>query len=316
MRDTPDGPSRLALAVALGTVYVIWGSTYLAIRIAVQGMPPFVGAALRFWSAGLILMVLGAVNRHARPTRIQAAGAGLVGLFFLLGGNGGIVWAEQYLSSGMAALIQATTPLWVLIIEAALPGGARPSLISSLGTALGFAGVGMLIWPSLQSGSQGGPLFAQVVLLAAAVSWACGTIVGRRVAIPSSALYNTGIANLVGATALAGLAAWQGEWGHVHWAAVPSSAWWALAYLTIFGSCIGFSAVTWLVRNAKPHIATTYAFVNPAVAVALGALFLHEPLQASTVGGAMVIILAVTMVILGSRKRTVPLQPVTMKERG
>jgi drug/metabolite transporter (DMT)-like permease len=289
------------LAVALGTVYIIWGSTYLAIRIAVQGLPPFLGAAIRFWAAGAILLLLAATQGHPRPDRRQVLGASVVGLCFLLGGNGGIVWAEQYLSSGVAALIQATTPLWVLIVEALLPGGSRPTWASSLGTALGFAGVGLLIWPSLM-GDAHGSLLAEIVLLGAALSWAAGTILGRRLTVPASGLYNTGVANVMGATALGILAASQGEWGRITWSQVPSSAWWATAYLTVFGSCIAFTAVTWLVRNAKPHVATTYAFVNPAVAVLLGAVFLHEPLTTPTVAGAALIVGAVAMVILGSRR--------------
>jgi drug/metabolite transporter (DMT)-like permease len=308
MSASAPAPSRLALGIALATVYVIWGSTYLAIRIAVQGLPPFAGAALRFWAAGAILLLLAVGQGHPRPQRRQVIGASIVGLCFLLGGNGGIVWAEQYLSSGVAALIQATTPLWVLIVEAMLPGGSRPSWVSALGTALGFGGVGLLIWPSL-SGDHHGSLVAEVVLLGAALSWAAGTILGRRVAVPASALYNTGVANVVGATALGALAAAQGEWGRVVWAQVPASAWWATAYLTIFGSCIGFSAVTWLVRNAKPHVATTYAFVNPAVAVLLGAVFLSEPLTTPTVAGAALIVGAVAMVILGGRKPGVAQAP-------
>jgi drug/metabolite transporter (DMT)-like permease len=302
MNAAPSAPSRLTLGLALGTVYLIWGSTYLAIRIAVQGLPPFIGSALRFWVAGAILLAIAFLQGHPRPERRQILGAAVVGLCFLLGGNGGIVWAEQYLSSGMAALIQATTPLWVLIVEALLPGGSKPTWVSALGTALGFAGVGMLIWPSLQGGSHGS-LVAQVVLLGAALSWAAGTILGRRLSVPSSGLYNTGLANVAGATALAVLAASQGEWGRVVWSQVPASAWWATAYLTVFGSCIGFTAVTWLVRNAKPHVATTYAFVNPAVAVLLGAVFLAEPLTTPTVAGAGLIVGAVAMVILGSRRK-------------
>jgi drug/metabolite transporter (DMT)-like permease len=263
MTAAPAAPSRLTLGLALGTVYLIWGSTYLAIRIAVQGLPPFIGSALRFWVAGAILLAIAFLQGHPRPERRQILGASVVGLCFLLGGNGGIVWAEQYLSSGMAALIQATTPLWVLIVEAVLPGGSKPTWVSAMGTALGFAGVGMLIWPSLQGGSHGS-LIAQVVLLGAALSWAAGTILGRRLSVPSSGLYNTGVANVAGATALA-----------------------------------------WLVRNAKPHVATTYAFVNPAVAVLLGAVFLAEPLTTPTVAGAGLIVGAVAMVILGSRRKAV-----------
>jgi drug/metabolite transporter (DMT)-like permease len=292
------------LALALGIVYVVWGSTYLAIRVAVEDVPPFLMAGGRWVLAAMILLAVGAATRQPFPTARELGWAALVGCFLLIGGNGLVVWAEQYISSGMAALLVGSLPLWVLGLEAVAPGGDKPTWLGVGGILMGLAGVTLLVWPSLVAGAQSA-LWAQGLVLVATLLWAIGTLIGRRVPMPRSGLYNSGFQMLAASLGFCVLSAAFGEPARFDWAAVSRDAWLAWGYLVVFGSCIAFSAFAWLVQNAKPDLVSTYAYVNPVVAVALGAWLLNERVDAWTVVGAALVVASVALVVKGGRPRPV-----------
>ncbi len=291
----------LPLVLALLTVYLVWGSTYLAIRVAVLGMPPFLMAGMRFLAASAILIVIGLLLRQPFPSRREIAWAGLVGLFLLLGGNGLVVWAEQFIPSSLAALLIASMPLWSLAFEAATPAGDRPTLLGAAGITLGFLGVVTLFWPSLQAGDAH-HLLAQAMVVLGTMTWALGTLIARRVSLPRSGLFNSGFTMLSAGIAFIGVSFGFGEPAKVHWAQIPVEAWVAVAYLVVFGSCIAFSAFAWLNRHAPADLTSTYAYVNPVVAIILGYLLLQEPVTAWTMAGSALIILSVGLVIRGGKK--------------
>lgn len=288
------------LVLALGIVYLVWGSTYLAIRVAVEGLPPFLMAGMRYAIASSVMILAGLVTRQARPTGREVLSSSIVGLFLLLGGNGLVVWAEQFVASSLAALLVASVPLWILILEAFWPGGTRPTRLGVLGVLLGFAGVVALMWPQL-AGGEHHALWAQGVVLVGTFLWAVGTLLGRRFPMPRSGIYNSAFQMLAASAAFLAISFGFGEPYHVAWSSVPPQAWGALAYLVVAGSCIAFSAFAWLVQNAKPDLVSTYAYVNPVVAVGLGALILSEPIDAWVLGGAALIVASVALVVRGGR---------------
>lgn len=293
--------SRLPLILALLIVYVVWGSTYLAIRVAVLGMPPFLMASIRFLIASALLIGVGVLMRQPWPSRREIAWASVVGLFLLLAGNGLVVWAEQFIPSSLAALLIASMPLWSLAFEAILPQGDRASALGLMGIALGFLGVVVLFWPTLEAGDRHS-LWAQGLVVLGTMIWAVGTMIARRVSMPRSGVFNSGFTMLSAGIALSAVSVGFGEPFRVDWAAIPMDAWLALAYLIVFGSCVAFSAFSWLNLNASPQISSTYAFVNPVVAVILGYLLLREPVTAWTLTGSLLIILSVGLVIRGGRR--------------
>lgn len=297
-------PPIWQIALALAIVYVVWGSTYLAIRVAVESIPPFLMAGGRWIAAAAILLAVGLATRQPWPKPKEMAWAGLVGCFLLIGGNGLVVWAEQYISSGMAALLVGSLPIWVLLLEAVIPDGARPTWLGSAGVALGMVGVVILVWPSLMTGA-GAALWAQGLVQLATILWAIGTLIGRRVSMPQSGIYNSAFQMIAAAVGFVVISVAFGEPGRVDWAAVSRDAWLAWGYLVVFGSCIAFSAFAWLVQHVKPALVSTYAYVNPAVAVVLGAWLLKERVDAWTMVGAALVVASVALVIQGGRPKPI-----------
>jgi drug/metabolite transporter (DMT)-like permease len=302
-----DRPVTSGVLGALVTVYVVWGSTYLAIKYAVGGIPPFLAMGTRFLLAGAVLSagVLVLRGRGAfRITRYQALTAAGCGLLLLVGGNGLVAVAEQDVDSGLAALLVAGTPLWVVLLRAVLRD--RPSLATVAGLLLGLGGVAVLLVPGLSGSSEIGPL---LLVCLSSVLWACGTVLSTRRPMPSDPFVTTVVEMAAGGTAMVVLGSLGGEWHRLEVAAVPASSWIAFAYLVLVGSVVGYSAFVWLLARAPLSLATTYAYVNPAVAVALGALLLDEPLTPSVVLGGAVIIAAVALVLTAesrARRRTAP----------
>jgi drug/metabolite transporter (DMT)-like permease len=287
--------SVLAVWTAMFAVYIAWGSTYLAIRFAVETMPPFLMAATRFLVAGSLLFAWRRLAGDPLPRRIEVRSAGIVGLFLLLGGNGSVVWAEQTVPSGLAALMVSSSPLWMLILEALRPGGRRPALRTVIGIVLGFVGVLLL----LQPGSEGGLLQANPwgvgALIFATLAWSFGSIYSRYATLPSSPLMGSAVEMLLGGLALGAFGAVTGEFGRLDLAAIDLRAWLGLAYLIVFGSLIGFTAYTWLLRVAPTSLVSTYAYVNPVVALAIGALLGNEGFSPRTLLAAAVILAAVAL---------------------
>jgi drug/metabolite transporter (DMT)-like permease len=205
----------------------------------------------------------------------------------------------------MAALLVGSLPLWVLGLEAVAPGGTRPTWLGVGGILLGLAGVALLVWPTLAAGAQAA-LWAQGLVLVATLLWAIGTLIGRRVAVPRSGVYNSAFQMIAAALGFMGLSVAFGEPARFQWEAVSRDAWLAWAYLVVFGSCIAFSAFAWLVQRVKPEVVSTYAYVNPVVAVALGAWLLKEPVDGWTLVGAALVVVSVGLVIRGGRPKAAP----------
>jgi drug/metabolite transporter (DMT)-like permease len=293
--------SPLAIWAALGTVYVIWGSTYLAIAIAVQTLPPLFSAGLRFCVAGLVLLGFIAIRRGVRLAREQLLAAASVGLLLIFGGNGFVVLAERTVPSGLTALIVASVPLWIVILRRI--AGDRIHLSTFLGVAVGFAGVAFLVVPR---GSSGNVDLAGIgLLLVATVSWALGTFLSPRLRMPRDGLLSTGIQQLAGGVALVVVGAAVGEVTHLQPETWSTGSLLAMAYLVVFGSLVAFTAYSWLLQNAPVSLVATYAYVNPVVAVLLGGLILAEPITPTIVVGAAIIVAAVAFIVTreGARQR-------------
>jgi drug/metabolite transporter (DMT)-like permease len=297
----PRTASPIAIWSALGAVYVIWGSTYLAIAIAVQTLPPLLSAGLRFCLAGLVLLAFIAARRGLRVAREQLLGAAIVGLLLLVGGNGFVVLAERTVPSGLAALIIASVPLWIVVFRRLAGDRIHASIF--IGVAVGFAGVAFLVVPRGSGGTaDGGGL---LLLLVASVSWALGTFLAPRLRLPGDALLSTGIQQLAGGIVLLMLGAAMGESGHLEPSTWSANSLLALGYLVVFGSLVAFTAYSWLLQHAPVSLVSTYAYVNPVVAVFLGALVLAEPVTPSILIGAAIIVAAVAFIVTreGARQR-------------
>lgn len=297
---------RLRIWSALLAVYVVWGSTYLAIRFAVETMPPFLMAAARFLIAGVILLVWRRLAGDPWPQACHWRSAAIVGLLLLLGGNGSVVWAEQRVASGVAALLVGAVPLWMALFDAGRRGGVRPGWKTWLGVLIGLAGIALLVSPA--DWRVGGLAFDTAGVLAlflAAMLWAAGSLYSRSAPLPASPLMGTAMEMLTGGAGLLLMGTLTGEWGRLNMAEISARSWGGLAYLVVFGSLIGFASYTWLLRNAPTPLVSTYAYVNPLVAVLLGASLAGELLTPRMLLAALVIIGAVAL-INTSRAATAP----------
>jgi drug/metabolite transporter (DMT)-like permease len=290
------GPSRLKLGLAFAAIYVFWGSTYLAIRIAIQTLPPFWMAASRFLVAGSVLYLWARRRGAPSPSRVQWRAAAIVGLLLLLGGNGGVVWAEQRVPSGLAALIVALVPLWMVLLDGAGRGWRRPPSRVLVGIGLGLVGVGLLVGPGHFAGGHGVDPLGAGALVVGTLSWATGSLYARRAALPAAPLLATAMEMLAGGLGLAVAGALNGEWHRLDLATTSVESLLAVGYLIVAGSLIGFTAYVWLLRVSTPPLVATYAYVNPVVAVLLGWAILGEPVTGRTLLAAAVIIGAVVLI--------------------
>ncbi|MGE5414800.1 MAG: EamA family transporter [Syntrophomonadaceae bacterium] len=298
MPDVPDrGKPRAEILLAFAAVYVLWGSTYLAIRIGVETIPPFLLAGLRHLTAGVILYAwVRGTKRAPGPEPRHWRSAALVGGLLLLGGNGLVTWAEQRVPSGLAALIVASVPLWMTLIDAVL-SRQRPHGVLLAGLAMGLSGIAFLAAPGrFAGGGRVDPLGA-AALLTAALLWAIGSLVSRRVALPSSTLLATAMEMVAGGAILLTVAGVSGEIGRVSLAAVSARSVLALGYLIVAGSLLGFSAYIFLLGATTPARVSTYAYVNPVVAVFLGWLVAGEGVTPRTLVAAAVIVASVALII-------------------
>lgn len=313
MSPASSQPSLLRVGLALAAVYVIWGSTYLAIAIAIETLPPFWMAGIRFLVAGALLYGWSLWRGAPQPTLAHWRSAALIGGLLLVGGNGGVVWAEQHVSSGVAALLVSMVPLWMVLFRWWQPGGERPSLQVWAGVGLGFAGLMLLVRPWEMSGGGSLDPLGVGALILAGISWAWGSIHSRRVSLPESPLMATGLEMLCGGAMLLLVGAFAGEPAQIHLAEVSGRSILALVYLITFGALVGFTAYIWLLRVANPVLVSTYAYVNPIVAVLLGWLILGEPVTARTLAAAAVIIAGVALITMAQSRPRKP-QPVADRE--
>ena len=283
--------------IALLALYTVWGSTYLAIRFAVETIPPFFMAGTRFLISGAILFIWRRAAGDAMPTKRQWRSTAIVGIFLLLGGNGLVSFAEQYVPSGITALIIGSMPMWLVMIEAMRPGGVKPTLLAILGLLIGFGGIFLLIGPAELTGAGHtlNPLGVGT-LLAAAFLWSIGSIYSRNADMPQSSLMATGAEMLTGSLAIFLVSGLTGEWRGLNLADVTTSSWLGLLYLIAIGSLIGFVSYIWLLKNAPVSLVATYAYVNPLVAVFLGAWLADEALNARILVAGLVIIGSVVLI--------------------
>jgi drug/metabolite transporter (DMT)-like permease len=297
-RPAPAGSeyraSLPAIWSALIAVYLIWGSTYLAIRYAVETMPPFLMAAVRFIISGGFLYALRRFSGDPRPNAVEWRGATIIGIFLLVGGNGGVVWAEQFVTSSLAALLVATVPLWMVLMDAFRPAGHRPGLLAVAGILIGFGGVVLLI-RSFAGSTDTTNLTGAAALMFASVAWSIGSLYGRTARLPASQLLGTAMEMLAGGVALLLVAAVLDEWSDLDIATISRRSALALAYLTVIGSS-AFVAYVWLLRVAPTPLVATYAYVNPLVAVLLGYFLAQEPMTVRTLLAAGLIIGSVALV--------------------
>ncbi len=283
--------------LALLSLYIIWGSTYLAILFVVETIPPFMSAGIRFLISGLILLIWRKLARDPMPTRNQWRSAVIVGTLLLVGGNGLLSWSEQRIPSGVAALLIGTVPLWLVLIEALRRGGTKPNWQSILGLAIGFAGIVVLIGPIDFTGQAGRYELAGIlVCLVAAFLWSMGSIFSRGADLPKSALMTTGMEMVAGSIGLFIVATLVGEWQNFSLGDISSKSMYGLIYLITIGSLIGFVSYAWLLRNAPVSLVATYAYVNPLVAILLGSLLAQESLTPRILIAAGVIIGSVVLV--------------------
>ena len=297
-----EQPPRSKVVMAFAAVYVVWGSTYLAIRFGVATIPPFMMAGMRFLCAGLLLYGWARVRGAPRPSLKEWRSAAVVGILLLFIANGGVTWAEQRVPSGIAALLAATVPLWIAVLDWALHGAARPRPVVIAGLLVGLAGVLLLVGPDQVLGQNRLDMTGIGVLLVAAVSWAAGSLYSRGAVLPSSPLLATSMEMLSGAAALFLGAALTGEFRTFDPAAVTARSWFAVGYLSLFGSIIGFSAYVWLLRVAHASRVATYAYVNPVIAIVLGWSLAGEAFTPQMLLAAAVIVLAVVLIITGGSK--------------
>ena len=287
---------KLKIWLAMLSVYIFWGSTYLAIRFAVETMPPFLMAASRFLIAGAILYLWRRAAGDPAPARLEWRSAAVVGLLLLLGGNGGVVWAEQRVVSGIAALIVGSAPLWMVLVDALRPGGVRPNLQTMVGVLVGFGGIMLLIGPGEFGNGGGLDRAGVIVLLIASFFWAMGSLYSRQARLPASPLLGTGMEMLLGGVGLLLAGTLTGEWSRLDLAAISARSLWGLAYLVVFGSLVGFASYTWLLRVAPTPLVSTYAYVNPLIAVFIGNLLAQEPLTPRILISALVIVSSVALI--------------------
>lgn len=297
--------SPVAVWAGLLVLYVVWGSTYLGMKVAIDSMPPFVMGAFRFIPAGVILTLLVVARQRRavrRPSPRQVVDAAIVGFLLLVGGTGLVAWAEQTIPTGIAAVIIALVPMWLAVLGLVLfREPVRPLL--AIGIVVGIAGVAILAWPVGGAGDLD-PMGLAAILVAP-LSWALGTLyAAKRAVLPGPALLASGIEMIAAGIAFIGVAALTGEWARFDVASVSGTSWAGIVYLVVIGSLVGYTTFAWLITVAPLSRVSTYAYVNPVVAVILGFLVLGEPLSVRTVVASAVIVAAVALIVT-ARTRTV-----------
>jgi drug/metabolite transporter (DMT)-like permease len=308
--------SRQKLIAAFAALYFVWGSTYLGIRFAIETIPPLLMAGIRFVIAGGLMYSWGVFHGHERPTRTHWKTATIIGLMLLLVGNGGLSWSEQRIPSGVAALLVAGTPLWFVLFEW-IQGGAKPTAGVFLGLFLGTVGIVVLVDPANLVGGLNVDIVGAIVLLGSSVCWAGGSLYSRRASLPSSPAIANGMEMLIGGVGLLVVGTLTGEWSSFHLSEVSMRSVLAVGYLIVFGSIIGFSSFVYVLHSTTPARASTYAYVNPIVAVLIGWSIGGEALGGRVLLAAALIIAAVAAItVLGTRKNAEVMEKLKQREDG
>jgi drug/metabolite transporter (DMT)-like permease len=297
--NPPAKPRRFLLILAFAALYLIWGSTYLGIRVAVDTIPPFFMAGMRFAFAGVSLFGFLILRGAAWPTRAQWRDNAIAGVFLLLGGNALVSWAELRTTSGLTALILGASPLIMVIMDWMRPGGTRPTAAVVTGMFIGIAGVILLLGPGALPPGARPPGLDIAVLLLASVSWWTGSLYSKHSKAKAPLIMASAVQMVCGSVAML-LVAWiRGETHQINWPAISIPSWLAFAYLVIIGSLVAFPTYVWLLEHSTPAKVSTYAYVNPVVAMFLGWAILDEPMNLRIVVAAFVIIGAVAIITIG-----------------
>ncbi|MHC1762098.1 MAG: EamA family transporter [Negativicutes bacterium] len=294
-----------AVNIILGllAIYIFWGGTYVGIKLAMETIPPFFMAGLRFLVAGIIMYVWMHYKGVQKPSVKHWLRAGVLGILMPFIGNGGIVWAVQIIPSGVAALLVGTVSLWMVILNWLWFDKEQPNMMTLVGVAIGFVGVYILIGPGkIISGDPINPL-GILILLVASLSWALGSLYSRRAKLPQSPFMTTAIEMIVGGAAFLIVSLFAGEWKEFNLKDITAVSIWSLGYLILFGSIIGFTVYAWLIKTTSPTLVSTYAFVNPVVAVFLGWLILAEPFNVRILIATLTIVLAVSIISCGHNQQ-------------
>ncbi|MEZ0076597.1 EamA family transporter [Planotetraspora sp. GP83] len=287
--------------LALAAVYIVWGSTYLGIRIAIESVPPLLSGGFRFVTAALVLATVLVARKGATPYRMtvrEFGGAALVGVLLLAAGNGMVAVAEQHISSGLAALLVASVPLWLVMLRTVFRD--RPHALTLAGVLVGFAGVAGL---SLGGGTSSATLGVAVLLLGS-VSWSVGSFIAQRIPMPKDPFAASTVEMAVGGAVMLLTGLGIGE--RVDIGAVTGRSWLAMVFLVFFGSLVAFTSYVWLLGNAPISLVSTYAYVNPVVAVVLGMIVLDERVTAGMLLAGLLIVIGVALVISTERRKPAP----------
>jgi drug/metabolite transporter (DMT)-like permease len=293
--------SRTVIVAAFAAVYAVWGSTYLAIRVVVESLPPFLSGGVRFVVAGAALLAVLKMRGGASLTREQWKHAAVTGTLLLVGGNGLVMWAEKTVPSGLTALLIALTPVWFALLDWARPGGLRPPVKTVAGIVVGFVGVILLVRARGSAAQSAAGWIGALAIIAAGASWAGGSLYSKYKPNTASPWMNSAAQMICGGAGLLVLSAFWGEPFASDWSRVTSRSVAALGYLIVFGSWIGFSAYVYLLKHCKPSVVSTYAYVNPVIAVFLGWLILNETFSAGMLWGAAVVVAGVVIITLPER---------------
>lgn len=298
------GTRRTRIALAFAAIYVVWGSTYLAIRYAIETIPPFLMAGTRFVVAGAALYLWLRLTGAERPSRAAWVATAVTGILMLAVGNGAVTWSEQRIPSGIAALLVASVALWMVLLEFLRKNGTRPTRLSIAGLMLGFGGVALLVGPAALSNARDLDVLASLVLVGASLSWAAGSVYSRVLPRPASASVASSMQMLAGGIVLYIVGASSGELGRLDLAGVTTRSALSLGYLIVFGSLVGFTAYAWLLRVCTPAAVATYAYVNPIVAMLLGGLIAGEEFGPRMIVAAAIILSGVALINRASARPT------------
>ena len=288
---------KIRIWIPLLAIYLIWGSTYLAIRFAIETIPPFLMASARFLIPGFLLYFWRRAAGDPKPSLLEWRSTIVIGILLLVGGNGGVTWAEQFIPSGVAALIIGSVPLWIIVLNLFTPEGRHLDKFVIIGILLGFFGIALLIGPSQLIGANPNinPVGIIAILLAA-IFWSAGSLYGRNAHLPASPLLSTGMEFIAGGIGLLIMSGLTGEYSEFAFSSISTRSFFSLIYLMVFGSLIGFVAYTWLLRNAPITLVSTYAYVNPLIAILIGHLLAQEPLNLRIFSAAVIIISSVFLI--------------------
>lgn len=304
--SSADKRQTLIVLLAFAAIYVLWGTTYLAIRVAVETIPPFFMAGVRFLLAGTILLIALRLRGLKMPTRPQWRSAAVIGAFLLLGGNGLVTWSEQKIPSGTAALVVATVPLWMTAFDWLLYRRATPTRKVALGLLLGSLGIGLLVGPGLDTG-QAAILWSDwAIILLAPILWSIGSLHSRQANLPENAFLATALEMLTGGALLLLAGFLTGEATRLDLAAISTRSLMATLYLIFFGSIVAFTAYIWLLKTVDAAKVATYTYVNPIIAVGLGWLLLNETVTPQML---LAVIVIITGVVFITRRQPKAPQP-------